>query len=397
MNAAERNLTLYPMYLAAVSFFAWMPVFFLYFSSYVSFNQVLSLAAIYYASVVVLEVPSGYFSDRIGRRPTLVIAATALTLAYVTFSVSTSFAGFAVAQILLATGLAFNSGTDTSFHLANLQALGKTHEYGEREAKLGALVFAMGAAAALVGGALGSINLSFAYYASGVAAAFALCVALAFRGVAEDDVPSAGFTQNLAECVHVMHKPQMGWIFLVVVVATVLNHIPYEFYQPYLDALPSTPWPEVATPFVAGLHMAAVLLIAIPVARMSNQLSQRLNLVRYLLASLTFQVILITLMMLFLSPWIALLLVFRSIPRAMQDTPIRAAITPELSPHIRATYLSVQSLAGRLTFSLFLVILSVGPPDDLAATLQVCAAVASFMALVTYYLSRPRRSSNWRF
>jgi len=391
MIPAERNLTLYPFYLAAVSFFAWMPVFFLFFSTHVSFSQVLSLAAIYYASVVLLEVPSGYFSDRLGRRPTLVIAATALTLAYATFSVSTSFAGLAVAQVLLATGLAFNSGTDTSFHLANLQAIGKAHEYGEREAKLGALVFAMGAGAALVGGALGSVNLTFAYYASGLAALMALVFALAFRPIEETNRSTEGFLQNLRECFRVTQEPRLGILFTIVIVATILNHIPYEFYQPYLDSLPSTPWPDGSTPLIAGLHLAMVLMIAIPVARMSNRLSERLGLGLHLLLSLAIQVILITLMMLFVSPWIALLLILRTVPRAMQDAPIRAAVAPALGAHIRATYLSVQSLAGRLAFALFLVFLSLTSGDDLSHTLLIGALVSSGLALGVLVLAKSTR------
>ena len=42
-----------------------------------------------------------------------------------TFAAGTAFWHLAVAQVLLAVGLAFNSGTDTSFHLANLTALGE--------------------------------------------------------------------------------------------------------------------------------------------------------------------------------------------------------------------------------------------------------------------------------
>ena len=45
-----------------------LPVFFLYFSSHLSLSEVLRLEALYCLAVVVLEAPSGYFSDRVGRR-----------------------------------------------------------------------------------------------------------------------------------------------------------------------------------------------------------------------------------------------------------------------------------------------------------------------------------------
>ena len=76
VSNARRNLALYPWYVGAVSFFAWMPVFFLFFLSKVAFDEVLLLGSVYYLGVVFFEVPSGYFSDRFGRRRTLVYAAT---------------------------------------------------------------------------------------------------------------------------------------------------------------------------------------------------------------------------------------------------------------------------------------------------------------------------------
>jgi len=85
-----------------------MPVFFLYFSQRLSLSQVLRLEAIYYLCIVLVEVPSGYFSDRYGRRLTLLIASAALFVAYVIFFFGDNFGEFAVAQAFLAVGLAFN-------------------------------------------------------------------------------------------------------------------------------------------------------------------------------------------------------------------------------------------------------------------------------------------------
>ena len=66
------NIRLYPWFRAASDGHAWITVFFLYMSQSLPLDQVIQLSAVYYFSVFVLEVPSGYFSDRIGRRTTLV-------------------------------------------------------------------------------------------------------------------------------------------------------------------------------------------------------------------------------------------------------------------------------------------------------------------------------------
>ena len=367
----QKNLRLYPLYIAGVSFFAWMPVFFLYFSSRVSLADVLVLEAIYYATVVVLEVPSGYVSDRFGRKPTLITAAAALTASYAAFALATSFAGLVVGQVLLAVGLAFNSGTDTSFHLASLEMADKAVEYGRREAKLSTLTFLIGATSAVVGGAVALADLRYAYGLALCGAVVALVVAIAFVSVESvGDRTTVSLGKTLARCIQTAWDRRLGWFFAAVVVATIVNHVPYEFYQPYLDELESVPWEPDGTPLAAGLHVAMVLLVAAPVAGLSTRLAGRIGTVPLVVASLALQVGLIASMAWFVSPWVAILLIGRAIPRALQDAPIRAEVAPRVAKELRATYLSLQSLAGRLGFATLLVILSLAA-TDLASVLQL--------------------------
>ena len=155
----ERNVRLYPWYAVGFNAFAWMPIFFLYFSEHMSLERVLQLEAIYYVVVVLLEVPSGYFSDVVGRKTTLLISASALIVAYVLFVIDTSFVMFVAAQVFLAVGISFNSGTDTSFHYDSLASLGREQEFARREAIVARNGLLSGAIAALVGGCVGSFGL----------------------------------------------------------------------------------------------------------------------------------------------------------------------------------------------------------------------------------------------
>ena len=127
------------------------------------------LESIYYAAVVVLEVPSGYLSDRLGRRPTLIIAAAATTAAHVVFATSGSFPAFAVGQCLLAAGMAFNSGTDSALLYDSLQAQGRPDEFGSIEGRAQAWGLITMAVASAVGGLSAGFDLRLAYVLSGVA------------------------------------------------------------------------------------------------------------------------------------------------------------------------------------------------------------------------------------
>ncbi len=101
-KALQRNLRLYPWYVGLFHAYFWLPVYFLFFNSKLDLSNVLYLASIYFASVVIIEVPSGWFSDTFGRKRTLVTASCFLCVAYSIFIFANTCEQFMIAQIFLA-------------------------------------------------------------------------------------------------------------------------------------------------------------------------------------------------------------------------------------------------------------------------------------------------------
>lgn len=359
--STARNVTLYPWYAALSNAHFWMPVFFLYFLEHMNIADVLRLEAIYYLGVVLLEVPSGYFSDRFGRRLTLLIANTALLVAYAVFFLGDGFSTFAVAQVFLAAGLAFNSGTDTSLHYDSLATLGREDEFDSREAIVARNAILASGLAALIGGAAGLLDLRFAYLLSAGAALTSLLIVLRMREpeTHEKKQVPVGPIRQITLCGRLLHQPFMAWLFAFYVLMTVLNHVPYEFYQPYIDlALTEQLALGEGTPLGTGIHVGIAMVIAAWFARRSIRLRDRLGLAGVLMSAAALQTVIIGVMALVLHPLVILLILFRSVPRALMTAPLNAAIAPRVDRSQRATFLSIQSLGGRLAFSGFLVVLS---------------------------------------
>ena len=409
----ERNLRLYPWYTVGFNAFAWMPIFFLYFSERMSLERVLQLEAIYYAVVVLLEVPSGYFSDVVGRRVTLLISSAALIGAYVLFVIDSSFGVFVAAQVLLAMGISFNSGTDTSFHYDSLASLNREEEFAPREAVVARNGLLASALAALVGGCAGAIGLHYAYVASAAAAIGTLVIVLMFvepRSHERATFLGTGVVRQLRLCLGYLRHKSLAWLFGFAVLMTVLNHIPYEFYQPYIKLtsadfqIPGAMATRTA-PAVAGVHMALAMLIGAFAAASSIRIRDRVGIGPTLLLSVALQTALIAVMAVALNAWIIPLVLLRVAPRGLMTAPLNAAITPRVPQAQRATYFSIQSLVGRLSFSAVLLGLSAlaeGGEDidwpSLRRMLFACSlfAVAGlFLLLITHRwcFSAPRESS----
>ncbi len=362
-RALERNLSLYTAYLLGRETYFWMPVFFLFFSSRLGLDEVLLLEAVYYGSVVLLEVPSGYASDRLGRKRTLVTSGALLVASYLLFFFGDSAAAFAGAQVLLAGGLAFASGTDTSLLYENLVALDREDDYGDLEARLGKLGAWAMALGALTGGALGMFDLHYAYLASAVFAVLSL-IAVALIEEPPHAVSEAPPERQLRSVWERARSPELAWLFAFAVLGIVMNHVPYEFYQGYLalsieDVQPTS---TNFAPLVAGLHATAVAVVAGFGAGASMRLSRRFGRRAFLMATSTAVLVLMTAMGTILHPVVALILVGRGLSGAMQKAPLREAIAPNVPSDLRATYLSVQSLAGRLGFAAMLAFLALAQP-----------------------------------
>jgi len=364
LNSLQRNIRLYPWFRAASDGHAWITVFFLYMSQKLPLDQVIELSAVYYLSVFALEVPSGYFSDRIGRRSTLLLAAASLILSYCCFIVGAGFWWFAAGQFLLAAGIAMQSGTDTAFLYDSLKAQGRDSEYAQREANAEQWGMVMLAAATLSGGLLGLVDLRLAYvFSLGSAVVMA---SLAWRFVepvhaGETSSLPQGFGAVVLGCFARLRDPVLGWIFAIVIVLYAMAHIVFEFYQPYISLLDLAVFEASAyAPLISGVVISVSMFGGALGARASVAWHARLGLVGLLAVAMFIQLGIVAAMAFAISPIVLALVCARNFPMSLVIAPVRSAIAPRITREQRATYLSLQGLSERLVFALLLLGLASG-------------------------------------
>ena len=91
----------------------------------------------------VLEVPSGYISDKIGHRKALVISHAFLIFSTVGFIMANNLTILILASVLLSGGFAFHSGTGNAFMHETLKGLGREKDYAMVMGKLSSFGFAV--------------------------------------------------------------------------------------------------------------------------------------------------------------------------------------------------------------------------------------------------------------
>ena len=388
----EHNVRQYPWYRFFRDCNFWGPAFFLYFTSVLTLEQALWLESIYYVAVAALEVPSGYISDRFGRKYTLVFSSASLALAFFIFFVGNDFATFALAQLFLACGYASASGTDTALHFESLKELKREDEYTRGEARALKFSFRAGAVGALGGGLLALGQLNWIYGASCLSALISMVIALTFK---EPPMGRAGMPMGpqVKQLVRKSLSQRFRFFTFFTLGMTLLLHFPYEFYQPYLDrVMEGLGHTSKMTPLVTGFHLAATALVGSYCTRFARNITHGCEIRRILMATTLFQVLLIGLMAAVVHPVIVVLLAGRTLARAISTPMVNAQVSPLPHRNERSTYLSIQSLFGRLGYGLSLVLLPLGSrlfTDGLTGSLFWAATVGAGLLLVLKFTPSP--------
>ena len=122
-------------------------------------QAIYQLQTVFLLTVVVFEVPSGYFADRFGRRTSLIWGHAMWALGWSGYVFADTWFEFAIAEVVLGLGVGFTSGADGSLRYDSLLFMGD-EERNLRESSRAVSWGSLGeGVAGLIGAALALISL----------------------------------------------------------------------------------------------------------------------------------------------------------------------------------------------------------------------------------------------
>jgi MFS family permease len=376
----KRNLTLYPWLKLCQNLAFWQATWFLYFQQELSASQAILLYVIYDVATTVLEVPSGYMSDRLGRRLTLICAALATFGGTILLTTGATFTLFAAGQILLGAASAFASGTDTSLLYESLSAEGREGEVEAHELRAWRFGFTALALSAVTGGALALYSGALPFAAGAMAALALLIVTLKMK-----EPPHKGPSADRLDDLHTLRgnftHPTLLWIFALSLLMYVFSHIPFVFGQPFIAEAMTGYGLQSEAPLVSGIVSAIMMVLSVLVSLMAPRIRKRIGLPAILLVAFAMQIMLVGTLALSGSILVIGLLFLRMVPNSLSQPFIQARIQPLLEDGTRATYLSLKSLTGRLVFAATLLIASGSASRDANLSFDQIHVIAGWYAL----------------
>ncbi|MCP4439074.1 MAG: MFS transporter [Aureispira sp.] len=232
---------IWKLYLLKVSkwFMLFMPIIVLFYQSNgLSLQEVMTIQAVYSLAVAIFEIPSGYFSDRLGRRNSLMIGSILITIHFIVFSCSYTMGGFMIGAVAGGVGGSFISGTDSALLYDTLTRLKREKEYLKLEGKTYAISTFSEAMAAILGGWLAhQYGLRIPIYGQVGIASMGILVAWSIVEPPSQEVNQQTTWSDILKIVRhaFIDAKLLRWYILIGAWIGAATHLLAWFTQPYLE------------------------------------------------------------------------------------------------------------------------------------------------------------------
>ena len=180
-----------------------------------SATQVFVVQAIYSASLVICEIPSGYLSDVIGRKNTLVLGSLILPVGLFIYAFSYGFFGFALAEIILGIAAALRSGTDSALIYDTLIQMDREAEYKKFEGTAESFHQIAHASSAILGGLFALTSLRLPFYMNIASGLILFPLAVSFIEPERKKLEAKNpFLEILSISKHCLTHPKIKWLIM---------------------------------------------------------------------------------------------------------------------------------------------------------------------------------------
>ena len=335
--------------------------------------EIAILQAIFAVAVVLLEVPSGYAADLLGRKAVIVIGSTLVLFGTTAYVLAGGFNSCVIAELFYAVGVSLISGADEALIYDTLLEQQREAEFTRILGRNRFLMLIFMAVGSALGGALSFWGLRVPFYAALAGDAVALAVACSLREPTRSKLQAQGghWRELWSIGRHCLYENRsLRWVLVYAGLVMGVLNTTFWFYQPYFKACGL----QVAA---NGLIYAGLNVVAAVAAARSDWLGRKLGerggyllMLGLILASLLLQTVVFSLV------GVAIIMM-QQIVRGYGMTAFSGYVNNHTSSDVRATTLSLKNMVTRALYVATLI-----PMGWIVDHIGLASGVA-FLALVT--------------
>jgi MFS family permease len=346
-KALNRNITVLYIFNVTINLIFVGPIFVLFLlDNGLSMTQIMLLETIFAGVIVALEVPTGYFADKLGRRISLILSVLFISVGALVYSLSHRFSQFMLGEIVWGVGSSLLSGCIDAMLYDTLSAIGREGEYQKIQGRANLIMLITCGVCALVGGWLGAMNLRWSLYASFIGLTIGIPVPFLLK---EPPRIKGGHRRGELYYIYKIHRfalyknKEVRWLIALGALISGIGTVGYWLYQPYMK---SAGIPIVWFGLIfAGFNAFAALSSGLA-HRISGRIGKALSLTSIPLSLGLSN----TLMGFLVHPFGCLLILGQQFARGFGPPVISDYLNRQVWADKRATVNSIKNLLGRVTF-----------------------------------------------
>lgn len=316
-------------------------------SNGMSLRQIFLIQSIFAITLVTLEIPSGYLSDRWGRVHTIIAGSLLGFLGFLTYALSETFTGFLCAEMLLAVGLSLYSGTLEALTYDSLLGLGKTDEFRKINGQQFFAHFGAEAIGGVLGGALALVSLRTPFWCNLLPFAVACVASFSLTEPHRHKLQETRHWKAIVDiCTHTLvTNAPLRWVTILHACIAALTLMLFWFTQPYEL--------EIALPIAFFGIAHAVMVGCGAIASVKAHTIQKYMDDRLLLGGIALTVVACYIALAFVSALTGLLFFLFARTAWGILTPVTNDMVNRMTTSdIRATTLSIKAMGSRLIFAI---------------------------------------------
>ncbi len=353
----------------------------------------MSLAEIYYmeASCVIiasfLQIPTGHFADRFGRKNSMIVGLAFIMTEVVMFTLASSKIEIWISNTCWAIGYSFMSGADSALLYDSLRAIKRQNEYRKIEGKIMCLRYFVVAIAVISSGYLAAIYIRLPCIIDTVIIMTGFLMVFAFKEAPHEyeSNDQAGMfvtkTNMLTAIKSCWTNKKIVWIIALATIVSVTSKLWFFTYNPYFK--------EVGIKLIYYGYIFMVLnVIAAISSYYAHTISSKLSSIASITLSLSCIVFPILVMGIVVEPWAVIMVLPQNFVRGFTTPFINSLLHENINSKQRATMISVKSstyqFAEVICMYMFGILTSVISLGYALTCLGIVSGIISIVLLVSY-------------
>ncbi|RLM63844.1 MFS transporter [Halorubrum sp. Atlit-8R] len=241
-TAVSGPILKYYVYKATKSVEFYRPIMYLFFLAQgLSFTQIAVLEALYNLTTVFGEIPTGYVGDRVGRRNSLLIGTALISATLLGIGLSDSFLPLAGLYVCWSLGYNFRSGSEDAWLYDTLTDDLSEDEFARVRGRGESAALAVGAVAAVLGGYLGGVDLSYPWFVAAGVTSLGVAVLLTLdepETYKETDADDLTLRRTVGIVREVLSRRRMrSFLLYYYVLYAAVTYLAFVFLQPVFETV----------------------------------------------------------------------------------------------------------------------------------------------------------------